>query len=186
MPENILITGGAGFTGSHIADALIERGHRVRVRDALVHLGQETETRPDYLNPQVELIVADACDRDVVWDALDGMDVVFHEAAAVGVGQSMYEIQRYVEANTLGGAVLLDVLANEKHTVRKLIVASSMSIYGEGAYRCLDCGTVYPRLREGAQLSVRKWEMRCPELTRKSFRNRRRRRSRSTQRPSTR
>ncbi len=163
MSENVLITGGAGFIGSHIADALIERGHRVRVLDALVPQVHETATRPDYLNPQAELIIADVCDRDAVHRVLDGVDVVFHEAAAVGVGQSMYEIQHYVKANTLGGAVLLDVLANEKHTVCKMIVASSMSIYGEGAYRCPECGPVYPRLREETQLSAREWEMRCPE-----------------------
>ncbi|NOZ05155.1 MAG: SDR family NAD(P)-dependent oxidoreductase [Chloroflexi bacterium] len=163
MPENILITGGAGFIGSHIADALIERGHQVRVLDALVPQVHEVRERPTYLNPKAELVVADVCDRDAVRHALDGVDVLFHEAAAVGVGQSMYEIQHYVEANTLGGAILLDVLANEDHTVRKVIVASSMSIYGEGAYRCLECGPVFPRLREGPQLSAREWEMRCPE-----------------------
>jgi len=163
MPENILITGGAGFIGSHIVDALIKQGHHVRVFDALVPQVHESQDAPDYLNPKAELIVADVTDRDALVGALDGIDVVFHEAAAVGVGQSMYEIQRYVEANTLGGAVLLDVLANEKNSVRKLIVASSMSIYGEGAYRCSDCGTVYPRLRNESQLSARDWEMHCPE-----------------------
>jgi len=163
MSENILITGGAGFIGSHIADALIERGHRVRVLDALVPQVHETRTRPDYLNPEAELIVADVCDRDAMRNALDGVDVLFHEAAAVGVGQSMYEIQRYVETNTLGGAVLLDVLANEKHTVRKLIVASSMSIYGEGTYRCAHCGPIFPHLRDEGQLSARDWEMHCPD-----------------------
>jgi dTDP-L-rhamnose 4-epimerase len=91
-----------------------------------------------------------------------GIDVVFHEAAAVGVGQSMYEIERYVDANTRGTAVLLDILANEAHQVRKLVVASSMSIYGEGSYRCAEHGEVYPRLRAEEQLAARDWEMRCP------------------------
>ena len=91
-----------------------------------------------------------------------GMDVVYHLAAAVGVGQSMYQIQYYTDVNTLGGAVLLDLLANTKHQVRKIIVASSMSIYGEGKYECADCGVVYPRLRTEAQLKARDWEMQCP------------------------
>src|SRR5512137_1204291 len=94
------------------------------------------------------------------------MDVVYHLAAAVGVGQSMYQIQYYAEANTLGGAVLLDLLANSKHGVRKVIVASSMSIYGEGKYECPGCGPVYPRLRTEAQLKARDWEMKCPHCDR--------------------
>jgi dTDP-L-rhamnose 4-epimerase len=163
MREKVLVTGGAGFIGSHIVDELIARGHRVRVLDALVPQVHATRERPAYLHPEAELIAADVCERDAVRAALEGVDVVFHEAAAVGVGQSMYEIQRYVEANTLGGAVLLDVLANEPHKVRKLVVASSMSIYGEGAYRCLDCGPVFPRLRTEEQLAARDWEMHCPD-----------------------
>jgi dTDP-L-rhamnose 4-epimerase len=94
--------------------------------------------------------------------ALQGVDVVFHLAAAVGVGQSMYQIQYYTDVNTLGGAVLLDLLANTQHQVRKMLVASSMSIYGEGKYECEDCGVVYPRLRSEAQLRARDWEMKCP------------------------
>jgi dTDP-L-rhamnose 4-epimerase len=91
--------------------------------------------------------------------------VIFHQAAAVGVGQSMYEIEHYVDANTRGTAVLLDVLANERHQVRKLMVASSMSIYGEGKYRCDQHGEVYPRLRSDEQLAARDWEMHCPICT---------------------
>jgi dTDP-L-rhamnose 4-epimerase len=94
--------------------------------------------------------------------ALRDVEIVFHEAAAVGVGQSMYEIRRYVDVNTNGGAVLLDVLANESHSVRKVVVASSMSIYGEGAYDCPRDGRVYPALRSEEQLAARDWEMRCP------------------------
>jgi dTDP-L-rhamnose 4-epimerase len=90
------------------------------------------------------------------------VDVIFHQAAVVGVGQSMYEIERYVDANTRGTAVLLDILANGKHRVRKLIVASSMSIYGEGKYHCAQHGEVYPRLRSDEQLAARDWEMHCP------------------------
>jgi dTDP-L-rhamnose 4-epimerase len=159
----ILVTGGAGFIGSHLVDALIERGDQVRVFDNLsrqVH--GRGAGRPGYLHPAAELVKGDVRRRSAVHAALDGIEVVFHQAAAVGVGQSMYEIRRYVDVNTLGGAVLLDVLANEQHGVRKLIVASSMSIYGEGAYDCARDGRVYPSLRAEAQLAARDWEMRCP------------------------
>jgi dTDP-L-rhamnose 4-epimerase len=94
--------------------------------------------------------------------AIDGVDVIFHQAAAVGVGQSMYEIERYVDANTRGTAVLLDILANEDHQVRKLVVASSMSIYGEGKYHCAEHREVYRRLRSDEQLAARDWQMSCP------------------------
>jgi dTDP-L-rhamnose 4-epimerase len=158
------VTGGAGFIGSHLVDALIARGHQVRVLDNLsrqVH-GRQAQ-RPAYLNAAAELVQGDVRRRAAVRAALRNVEVVFHEAAAVGVGQSMYEIRRYVDVNTLGGATLLDVLANEKHGVRKLIVASSMSIYGEGAYDCRACGRVHPSLRSEAQLQARQWEMLCPQ-----------------------
>ena len=107
-------------------------------------------------------MMGDVRDRDALRKALEGIDVIFHEAAAVGVGQSMYEIERYVDANTRGTAVLLDILANEKHSVRKLMVASSMSIYGEGRYRCAECGDIHPKLRTDQQLAAGDWEMHCP------------------------
>ena len=160
---SVLVTGGAGFIGSYLVDALAERGHHVRVFDSLepqVH-GPRQQV-PEYLNPAAELVIGDVRDRGALLEALNGISVVFHYAAAVGVGQSMYEISRYVEANTLGGAILLDILANEEHEVEKLIVASSMSIYGEGKYECGKCGVVYPHLRPDEQLRERKWEMRCP------------------------
>ncbi len=167
MAENILVTGGAGFIGSHLVDALVVQGHRVRVYDNLdpqVHGGLREQGRlPEYRNLNAEYIVGDVRDRDALCRAIDGVHVIFHEAASVGVGQSMYEIRRYTDVNTLGTATLLDILANERQRVRKLIVASSMSIYGEGAYKCERDGRVYPRLRSGAQLSNRDWEMRCPK-----------------------
>jgi dTDP-L-rhamnose 4-epimerase len=91
-----------------------------------------------------------------------GVDVIFHQAAVVGVGQSMYEIERYVNVNSCGTAALLDLLANERHQVRKLIIASSMSIYGEGKYRCVEHGEIYPQLRSDEQLAARDWEVYCP------------------------
>lgn len=162
--KRVLVTGGAGFIGSHLVDALVEKGHWVRVFDNLepqVHgPGQEV---PSYLNAEAELVIGDVRDGAALADALDGIEIVFHYAAAVGVGQSMYEIRRYAEANTLGGANLLDILANGENGVERLIVASSMSIYGEGKYTCDDCGVAYPQLRPDGQLRERKWEMQCPD-----------------------
>jgi dTDP-L-rhamnose 4-epimerase len=158
---NILVTGGAGFIGSHLTDALIERGHRVRVLDLLVPQVHGNGA-PQYLNPKAEFIHGDVCDSQLVQRALDDIDAVFHQAAEVGVGQSMYEIDRYVRANDLGTGVLLQQLIGRKERIRKLVVASSMSIYGEGAYSCSACGKVYPQLRPVEQLLDRRWEMECP------------------------
>ena len=159
---NVLVTGGAGFIGSHLVDALVDRGHRVRVLDALVPQVHGENAAPVYLNSAAEFIRADICDRDAVNAALEGIDVVFHEAAEVGVGQSMYEIERYVRANDLGTAVLLEGILERKSQIKKLVVASSMSIYGEGAYTCETCGSVAPQLRKPAQLLDRRWEVECP------------------------
>jgi dTDP-L-rhamnose 4-epimerase len=159
---NVLVTGGAGFIGSHLVDALVEQGHNVRVLDALVPQVHGEDARPSYLNSAAEFIQGDVCDRQLVNDALEGIDVVFHEAAEVGVGQSMYEIERYVRANDLGTAVLLEAILARRPQIKKLIVASSMSIYGEGAYTCESCGSVAPQLRPAEQLLDRRWEMECP------------------------
>jgi len=158
---NILVTGGAGFIGSHLTDALVARGHTVRVLDSLVsqvHSGG----KPQHLNPSAEFIHGDVCDPHVVQRAIKDVDAIFHLAAEVGVGQSMYEIQCYVRANDLGTAVLLEHLIEHKDRIRKLVVASSMSIYGEGTYTCASCGEVYPQLRPPTQLLERRWEMECP------------------------
>jgi len=164
----VLVTGGAGFIGSHLVDALLARGHGVRVLDSLdpqVH-GPKQE-RPAYLNPAAQLQVGDVRDHAAVRRALDGVEVVFHQAAAVGVGQSMYEIERYVSVNTLGAAVLLEELVEHRAQLRRVVVASSMSIYGEGAYRRInpersaddpDGGLVFPRLRSNEQLEARRWD----------------------------
>jgi dTDP-L-rhamnose 4-epimerase len=156
----ILVTGGAGFIGSHLVDAVAEK-HEVVVLDNLepqVH----TKGRPEYLNANATYIFGDVRNKEVLRGALEGVDVVFHQAAAVGVGQSMYQVEKYVEVNTMATAKLLDILVNEEQGVKKLIVASSMSIYGEGAYECECCGIVYPKLRTEEQLKSKEWEMRCP------------------------
>ena len=121
---NVLVTGGAGFIGSHLVDALVERGHRVRVLDALVPQVHGENAVPLYLNRAAEFVQGDVCDRAVVDKALADIDVVFHEAAEVGVGQSMYEIERYVRANDLGTAVILEAILERRPQIKKLVVAS--------------------------------------------------------------
>jgi dTDP-L-rhamnose 4-epimerase len=128
---SILITGGAGFIGSHLADDLLRHGYDVRVLDSLVPQVHGESKHPPYLNGAAELLVGDVRDGDAVRDALEGVDAVVHLAARVGVGQSMYELSEYASANTCGTAILLEALLDRP--VRKLVVASSMSIYGEGA-----------------------------------------------------
>jgi dTDP-L-rhamnose 4-epimerase len=165
----ILVTGGAGFIGSHTVDALLSKGHEVRVYDNLdpqVHGARASGFKlPDYFDARAEFIYGDVRDKESVKAAMEGVDGIFHLAAAVGVGQSMYEVQKYVEANTLGAAVLLDLLVNHKHQVQKVVVASSMSIYGEGQYLCEQHGDVFPTLRSDGQLEARDWEMRCPHCS---------------------
>jgi dTDP-L-rhamnose 4-epimerase len=153
VTERLLITGGAGFIGSHVADELLRVGYAVRALDVMVDQVHGEAQRPDYLNEDVELIPGDVRDEDVVRGALEGVDAVIHLAARVGVGQSMYQQAEYAGANTLGTAVLLGALA--EHPVRKLVVASSMSIYGEGAYEPVPA---QERTRE--QLERREWEPR--------------------------
>jgi dTDP-L-rhamnose 4-epimerase len=161
--ERVLITGGAGFIGSHLADALLAEGARVRILDALVpQVHGPGRKRPSYLHPEAELVVGDAGDPPVVTRCLKNVDVVVHFAAAVGVGQSMYEIASYVASNTQATANLLQVLSRKKHRVGKLIVASSMSIYGEGAYRCPRCGPLASVFRTDAGLMAKRWDMACP------------------------
>jgi dTDP-L-rhamnose 4-epimerase len=154
----VLITGGAGFIGSHLADLLLAEGYDVRALDNLepqVHGGGA----PPYLDARVELRQADVRDRDAVRAALDGVEAVFHFAANVGVGQSQYEIARYTSTNVEGTAALLDVLATETHAVRKIVVASSMSIYGEGLYVDADGGFVAPPVRSAARLAAGDFEV---------------------------
>ena len=165
MGERVLITGGAGFVGSHLADALAAAGHEVILFDNLepqVHGQLAAGGRPAYLDPAHRLEVGDVRDGSALARLLPGVDVVFHLAAMVGVGQSMYEIRRYTDVNALGMATLLEALIAHRGSVRKLLVASSMSIYGEGAYVCAEHGRVAPRLRPIEQLRADQWEVRCP------------------------
>ncbi len=165
MFKNILVTGGAGFIGSHTVDALLAAGYRVRVFDNLepqVH--GAIDQPPAYLSREAEFIRGDVRDREALGRALRGMDAVIHLAAMVGVGQSQYQIHRYIDVNVGGTAVLLDLLVNDKTGVQKLLVASSMSIYGEGLYRRPSDGALRtPRLRPDEQLERHDFEMRDPE-----------------------
>jgi dTDP-L-rhamnose 4-epimerase len=156
--KKILITGGAGFIGSHLADELLAHGYYVRALDLLspqVH-GASREA-PGYLDPDVEVLSKDVRDADAVERALRGIDAVFHFAASVGVGQSMYEIEKYTSHNSIGTAVLLEALM--KQPVEKLIVASSMSIYGEGLYRS-STGRIYDNAERSLdRLKCGLWEL---------------------------
>jgi dTDP-L-rhamnose 4-epimerase len=161
----IVVTGGAGFIGSHLVDALLQRGHAVTVFDNLepqVH--GDGGKPPDYLNPAAHFIKGDVRDKGALEKVLVGQEVIFHHAAMVGVGQSMYQIARYMETNTQGTANLLDLVINKyKDQIRKVVVASSMSIYGEGLYSCAQCGDIVLGLRDEADMAKGQWEQRCPE-----------------------
>jgi len=159
MAKHVLITGGAGFIGSHLARELLGCGYKVRVLDNLspqVH-GPDAE-RPAYLPEDVELMVGDIRSPEAARKALAGIDAVYHFAATVGVGQSMYEIRRYTDVNNLGTATLLEALIEKP--VERLVVASSMSIYGEGLYQAPDGTTVSGTERPLSQLKAGDWELR--------------------------
>ena len=159
MTKHILITGGAGFIGSHLADELLELGYRVRALDNLLpQVHGSSGERPAYLDPDVELVIGDVRDPRAVRAALDGVDAVYHLAALVGVGQSMYEVAQYTAVNNLGTAVLLEALI--EHPVERLVVASSMSIYGEGLYRSAGGQVETAMDRPLDQLRRADWEVR--------------------------
>lgn len=158
MAEHVLITGGAGFIGSHLADELLNSGYQVRILDNLseqVH--GPLAGPPDYLAPDAELMIGDMRNPEDVKKALQDIDAVFHFAAMVGVGQSMYQVSDYVAVNDLGTANLLQALIRQP--VSKLIVASSMSIYGEGLYLDYEGKPVQDARRSLEQLKQGGWEL---------------------------
>jgi dTDP-L-rhamnose 4-epimerase len=157
VSRTVLITGGAGFIGSHVGDRLLEQGYHVRALDNLSSQVHGTDVdRPDYLAPEIELVRGDVRDPDAVRRALAGVDRVVHFAAAVGVGQSMYQVAEYTSINNLGTAVLLEALI--ERPVERLVVASSMSLYGEGLYVAADGGLVEDADRTIEQLRQGEWE----------------------------
>jgi dTDP-L-rhamnose 4-epimerase len=158
MPSRILITGGAGFIGSHLTNELLRSGYHVRILDNLCQqVHGASRRRPDYLNREAELMVGDIRDRDAVQKALKGVDAVYHLVSLVGVGQSMYQLAEYTEVNTQGTAVLLEAIL--KNPIQRMVVASSMSIYGEGLYTRPD-GSVISVERTPEQLRMADWEPR--------------------------
>jgi dTDP-L-rhamnose 4-epimerase len=160
VAQTVLIIGGAGFIGAHLADELLRAGYEVRVLDNLDPQVHRSGERPRYLARDAELIVGDIRDREKLRGGLAGVDAVCHMAAAVGVGQSMYRIEHYTSVNDVGTAILLEELA-ERPQVRRLLVASSMSLYGEGLARAGE-RLVEPEERPVEQLKVGQWELRLP------------------------
>ena len=163
MNKKVLVTGGAGFIGSHTVDALIERGDTVRVFDNLnsqVH--GLSEGKPLYLHEDAEFIRGDVRDRDSLQKAIEGIDIIIHDAAEVGVGQSMYSIDQYISTNVGGTGILWDILVNGRNNIEKVLVASSMSNYGEGRYVCDEHGKIAPPPRPIEQMQAGQWEILCP------------------------
>jgi len=155
--ETVLITGGAGFIGRHVARALLQSGHKVRILDALIEQVHPSRQRPPELAAEAELIVGDVRDEFSLAKALSGVDSVIHLAAEVGVGQSMYAIDRYVSVNEYGTAALFQALVG--HPVRRVVTASSMSIYGEGLYRDVDGSLIEDAVRPPRKGGTGTWEL---------------------------
>lgn len=164
MTKKILITGGAGFIGSHLVDSLLENSkYDVTVIDCLddqVH--GKTNTSPDYLSKNIRFVQGSVNDYEKFEELVKENDVIYHLAAKVGVGQSMYQIIDYVDNNILGTANLFNILVNSDHNVKKVVIASSNTVYGEGKSSCVKCGVVIPKLRTINQLKNKDWELNCP------------------------
>ena len=166
--KNILVTGGAGFIGSNVALKLLDKGYNVTVLDNLskqIHGYKPEVTSPLYLliKDKVHFIKGSVASREDWMKALEGQDAVIHLAAETGTGQSMYEIEKYVDTNIGGTALLLDILTNTKHHVKRVLVAESRAIYGEGKYFCTKCGDVYPKDRRDEDMSKGDFECKCPK-----------------------
>src|SRR5438067_9924651 len=156
LRETVLVTGGAGFIGRAVTKEILSRGATVRVLDNLIEQVHGDRERPDDLPEDAELVVGDIRNRDVVARALEGVDSVVHLAAEVGVGQSMYAVERYTSVNETGSAVLFEALID--HPVRRVVTASSMSIYGEGLYEDADGDRVQDATRDPQFIAQKKWD----------------------------
>lgn len=161
--EKVLVTGGAGFIGSHTVDALVKESYEVTVADILdPQIHGTGSNQPEFLNPEARFVKIDIRNRAALTKLLQQSDAVIHEASAVGIGQSMYQIERYVDVNTRGTAALLDAIVNDAPNVKKLVVSSSMSVYGEGNYACMRCGRrTSPPMRSAEQVREAGWEHAC-------------------------
>ena len=159
MVVNILITGGAGFIGSHTADLLLLKGHKVRVIDSLEPPVHPSRTRPSYTSAEIEFIQANVCDKPALREALSGIDVVFHLAA---YQDYLTDFSRFALVNDVGTALLYETIINDHLPIKKVIVASSQAVYGEGKYTCDIHGTQYPPPRGLSQLTKGSWEVKCP------------------------
>ena len=169
MPYNVLITGGAGFIGSHLTDELIANGHNVVLLDNLhpqVH-GEENKT-PDYINPKAEFVYGDVRDRKVLQPLLENVDIVFHFAAYTGVGQSMYQIESYMDVNVQSASLLFELLSQKVGGIKKVILASSRAVYGEGLYQCPSGHITHPKPRSLQQFQQEQWDMKCDECGRET------------------
>ena len=161
--SRVLVTGGAGFIGSHLVDALFERGEEVRILDNLDPLAHPSGEPPAHLPAEVELVVGDLRSADDVGAALDGVDRIFHLGGIVGNGESMLNVRKAIDSNPGGTATLLEGVIARRDAIRRVVVASSMVVYGEGSYRCAEHGIVAPGLRPASQLRERRWEPVCPK-----------------------
>ena len=161
----ILVTGGAGFIGSHTVDLLIEEGYDVRIVDNLLEQVHQSKI-PSYLNKKAEFIKADVSELNLWEKFLEDVDVVIHLASMAGISQSMYEPASYCNSNIMGTANLYETLIKNpeiRKQIKKIIVASSKTIYGEGAYNCEEHGLIFPDLRPLEQLQKKDWELHCPK-----------------------
>lgn len=165
MKKNVLITGGAGFIGSNLAIQFLNLGFSVTVLDNLseqIHGNPENSSLYQSIKDKVNFLLGDVRNKEDWYKALKNQNIVVHLAAETGTGQSMYEVQKYVDVNINGTALFLDYLVNEKHDVQKVIIASSRAIYGEGKYNCTIHGAVYPTERLDKDLSQSDFEPKCP------------------------
>jgi dTDP-L-rhamnose 4-epimerase len=162
MIRNVVVIGGAGFVGSHLVDKLVRDGLWVRVLDNLDPQVHPDGLPPAYLNTRAEFVQLDLRDVGGLLDGIREAEAIFYLAGAVGVGDSMFRIRHYADVNVLGAANLLDILANQKHSVKKIVLASSVTVYGEGKYSCPVHGHVFPSVRSAEKSASQQWELRCP------------------------
>src|SRR5689334_24821650 len=156
--KRALVTGGAGLIGSHVSDALVREGWRVRILDNL-EPNTHRRGKPDWINPKADFLEGDLRDRETITTALGEIDVVFHQAA---YGGYMPEISKYVHVNSLGTAQMLEVIREKRLPIQKIVVASSQAVYSEGAGNCPNHGLVFPDVRPVDQLRKGDWQVHCP------------------------